>query len=254
MQFSKAIVRKPGENFSKGVTEAELGAPDLNLALAQHEQYCETLQSCGVDLISLEADPLYPDCCFVEDTAIVAGDAFVATRMGHPSRRGEVWTVSDALSRYKKMEFILEPGTVDGGDVMRVGSHYFIGVSKRTNKEGAIQLVEILKRYLMTASIVAVDRFIHLKTAVSAVNEHCIMGLAELVSDKQFDAVPHKILVPPDEHWAANCLSVNGNVLVPSECPKTVKTLESMGLKVRVVDTSEFQKMDGRLTCLSVLF
>lgn len=254
MRISKALVRKPGSNFADGVTEANLGAPDLQLALSQHSRYCQMLESCGLEVITLEADLNHPDCCFVEDAAIIVNDTAVVTRLGHNSRQGEEKAVGEALSRYKKIERISAPGTVDGGDVMRVGSHFFIGVSKRTNEDGAAQLAKIVKACGMTASMVPVEEFIHLKTAVSGVDDECIIGLKDLVSKEHFNRIAKKIIVPPEEHCAANCLSLNGTILVPQDSPKTVGMLESHGLKVMTVDTSEFQKMDGRLTCLSILF
>lgn len=254
MQISKALVRKPGRNFCDGVTEAELGAPNFELAVSQHNNYCQLLESCGIELIKLEADPAHPDCCFVEDAAIIVGDTAVVTRLGHESRQGEETAVGEVLACHKKMARIVAPGTVDGGDVMRVGTHFFIGISKRTNEEGARQLSEIVEGCGMTASTVPVDRFIHLKTGVSDIDDQCIIGLDEIVSLKQFNGVPKKIIVPREEHCAANCLSFNSNVLVPHDSPEAVAALERHGVRVLTIDTSEFQKMDGRLTCLSILF
>lgn len=254
MTISKALVRRPGKNFCEGVTEANLGAPDFDLAISQHENYCQMIESCGVEVISLDEDLEHPDCCFVEDAAIIVGDTAVVTRLGHESRQGEEAVVGETLSRYMKIKRIASPGTVDGGDIMRVGTHLFIGVSKRTNDDGARQLTEIAKSRGMSTSLVPVERFIHLKTAVSNIDAKCIIGLDEIVSLPFFANVPKKIIVPPEEHCAANCLSFNGNVLVPHNSPKTVAMLEAHGLKVMTINTSEFQKMDGRLTCLSILF
>ena len=253
-QFTKAIVRPPARNFEDGVTEAELGKPDFETALRQHEAYCRALENCGLELIQLPCDPDFPDSCFVEDTAIVVDDSAVVTRLGHPKRRGEETAVEMALLRFKTIKRIQEPGTVDGGDVMRVGEHFFIGLSQRTNETGAAQLEEVLHGCGKTSSTLAVKDYIHLKTFISSIDQETIVGLINKIPHAIAEVTNHQVTVSEEEHWAANCLSANGFVLVPNNRPQALAQLEKLGKKVISIETSEFQKMDGRLTCLSILF
>jgi len=249
---SKAIVRPPAENFSDGVTEADLGMPDYQLALKQHDDYCRALQACGLELIKLAPDSRYPDSCFVEDAAIIVGDHAVISRLGHPTRRGEESAIADVLAGCKALVRVEAPGTIDGGDVMAVGDHFFIGLTGRTNEAGAAQLAAVARKCGMTSSTVPIDKWVHLKTAMSAVDSDTMLCL-DGIPESSFSAVRKKVTVPQEEHWAANSLSTNGFVLVPTNCPRTAQRVQESGKKVLTVDTSEFQKMDGRLTCLSIL-
>jgi len=259
VRYTAAIVRPPSANFDEGVTEADLGKPDYDLAMQQHSAYCEALRRAGVDVIALAPDPKFPDACFVEDTAIVIDEgAAVITRPGHPARRGEEKAVADVLAKFKKTNVIEEPGTVDGGDVMRIGDHFFIGLSARTNQSGAEKLSAILNKHGKTSSTFDVENYIHLKTALSPIDSETMLCLEDYaVPQRQrckfFSQIKRVISVPAAEHWAANCLSVNDHVLVPQGCLETAASLEKLGKKVIALDMSEFQKMDGRLTCLSIL-
>ena len=153
--FSKAIVRVPCKNIVKGITSANLGSPDYHLALTQHREYVNALKKCGLDTTILEADDAYPDSTFVEDTALLTPHCAIITNPGAQTRKGEIAEMKEVLSRfYSKTENIVEPGTVDAGDIMMVGSHFYIGLSKRTNIEGNRQVISILNRYRMTGSIV----------------------------------------------------------------------------------------------------
>src|SRR5262249_39775537 len=132
MKYTRAIVRKPGPNFADGLTTVDLGKPDFDLALRQHQDYCEALKACGLELTVLPALPDFPDSPFVEDTAIITARCVVITRPGDKSRRGEEIYTSEILGKDHELEFIRNPGTVDGGDILRIGSHFFIGMSERT--------------------------------------------------------------------------------------------------------------------------
>ena len=180
--YSKAIIRKPAPNFRDGLTESNLGMPDYELALAQHGHYCQALQVCGLEIIELEPEPSFPDACFVEDAAIIVDDQAVVSRLGHPSRRGEETSIADILASYKQLTFIKEPGTIDGGDVMQVGDHFFIGLTKRTNEEGAGRLADILRNCGKTSSTVRVENFIHLKTFVTSIDADTLVGLTKHMS------------------------------------------------------------------------
>ena len=143
--FNFAIVRKPGENFCDGLTTVDLGAPDYNKSLEQHGEYCNALKKCGLKLTILEADPRYPDGAFVDDTAVITDECLVQSSFTFPSRQGEGRAVKDFLPKRNRLERIPKPATMEGGDILRVSEHFFIGLSKRTGEEGAKRLGEIFK-------------------------------------------------------------------------------------------------------------
>jgi dimethylargininase len=147
MYFTHAITRKPGINFARGLTASTLGSADYELISEQHDAYMETLRSTGLEVLVLEAQPDYPDAHFVEDTAVLTPDVAVITRPGAETRQGEENTIAQVLTHYRKTVHIQAPGTLDGGDVLMVGNHFFISISKRTNPEGAEQLGKILEAY-----------------------------------------------------------------------------------------------------------
>jgi len=249
--YSKAIVRRPGTNFSKGITTSNLGNPDIKKALKQHSAYCDVLVKCGLDLIVLEADERFPDGCFVEDTAIVNSEVAVVTRPGAAARRGEEVEIARVLSGFRKMETIEPPGTLDGGDILRMDKHYFIGISGRTNREGAGQLSAILAKYGFTSSEMEVSDGLHLKSGIAYLgkgNFISIPELSEMVSEN------NTIILDREEYYSANCLRVNDFVLIPKGFPKSKKKIEELGYKIIELEMSEFRKMDGGLTCLSLLF
>jgi len=253
MPLSKAIVRIPPENFSQGITSSGLGKPDYGLALNQHNDYCQALRDCGVNLIILEKDTDFPDSTFVEDTAVVNEKCAVITRPGDTRRRGEEAKIKEALSKYRNTERIKEPGTVDGGDVLRIEDKYYIGLSQRTNRQGGDQLSEILKKYGYDSVFIKVTNMLHLKSGVNYLDKGVILIRQEIASLSCFKTF-HKITVSPQESYAANCIFVNSSVLIPSGFPDTYKKIKSEGFNIRALNMSEFEKMDGGVSCLSIRF
>jgi dimethylargininase len=246
-----AIVRKPGRNFSEGITTSNLGKPDFEKALEQHSAYCDALTGCGLELIVLEADERYPDGCFVEDTAIVTGEVAAITRPGAESRLGEEAEISKTLSEFRKIETIKFPGTLDGGDILRVENHFFIGISGRTNRDGARQLSAILSKYGYTASETEVESGLHLKSGIA------YLGKGNFISVEGFSKIAGSsgiIISDPEESYSANCLAVNDFLVIPKGFPKSKKKIIELGYNIIELDMSEFRKMDGGLTCLSLLF
>ena len=164
-------VRPPAANFADGLTTAGLGAPDVALALEQHARYCEALERCGLRLTRLEPDPRYPDSTFVEDAAVLTEHCAILTRPGAPSREGEVAAIRDVVHRfYSRTQAITAPATLDGGDICEAGAHFFIGVSERTNAEGARQLAGFLAQEGFTSSVVdihGVPGILHLKSGLT---------------------------------------------------------------------------------------
>ncbi len=248
--YTKAIVRRPGRNFSEGITTSNLGKPDFEKALEQHTAYCDALRRCGLEIIILEADGRYPDGCFVEDTAIVTSEVAVITRPGAASREGEEAVISEILSEFRKIETIRFPGTLDGGDVLRVENHFFIGISGRTNREGARQLSAKLSKYGYTASETEVGEGLHLKSGIA------YLGKGNFISAEGFSIISSSgiIISDQEESYSANCLTVNDFLLIPKGFPKSKMKILELGYNITELDMSEFRKMDGGLTCLSLLF
>lgn len=251
--FTHAIARQPGANFDLGLTTADLGEPSYALILKQHQAYIQTLAELGLEVILLEDEPDYPDAYFVEDTAIVTPHVAVITRPGAPSRRGEEEKIEPLLAQFRPIARIKAPGTLDGGDVMMADNHFFIGSSLRTNLEGAAQLAEVLKQYGHSAEVVPVDAGLHLKSSVNFVGDNTLL-VTDALADYPGFASFKRILVHPEEEYAANTLRINDAMLIPKGFPRTLEQLSRLGLKVIELEVSEVQKMDGGLTCMSLRF
>jgi len=255
--FSQAIVRPPGANFATGLTTVDLGAPDLQRALEQHEAYCQTLQSCGLNLIRLAPDEEHPDSTFVEDTAILTSRGAVITRPGAPSRRTETNRIAPLIhDSFSKVHIIEEPGTVDGGDICEAGEHFFIGISLRTNEHGARQLAGILESFGYTSSLIdirGVSNILHLKSGIAYLGGRRLVVIESLKGVKEFSSY-ELIYLDSNEEYAANCLLINDKVLIADGFPATKRQLERFGYQTIALDMSEFQKMDGGLSCLSLRF
>ena len=237
-----------------GLTTAKLGKPDYDLACQQHEKYVEALQYCGLEVTVLPADNDYPDSTFVEDTALLTSECAIITMPGDPSRRGEIKSIHDIVSKYyDKIEQTSRPGTVDAGDIMMVGKHFYIGLSNRTNPEGANQVINILNKYGMIGSTIEVGDMLHLKSGVNYLENHVIAAVEEFRSHPEFQKFDI-IKVDIDEAYAANCLWLNGKVLVADGFPKVKEMVKKYGYEIVTLSVSEFQKLDGGLSCLSLRF
>lgn len=252
--FSNAIVRTPARSLINGLRSTDLGFPDYERALDQHAAYVDALEQCGLEVTILDAEEQFPDSTFVEDTALLTRAFAIVTRPGAVSRMGETQEIKAALtSFYSHIESIQPPGSVDGGDVMMVGSHFYIGLSKRTNADGAEQLLDILNRYEMTGSTVSLKSFLHLKSGVSYIENNYLAAAGEFLQRSEFDRF-NRIVVDPDETYAANCVWINGRVFVADGYPKTRARIESAGYETIALNVSEFKKLDGGLSCLSLRF
>jgi len=255
--FSRAIVRPPGKNYAEGLTRVALGAPDYKCALRQHAAYCEALGRCGLELTHLEPDENYPDSTFVEDTAVLTPAGVVLTRPGAASRRGEVESVKETVYRfYPRIDSIQEPGTLDGGDVCEAGNHYFIGLSERTNEDGASQLAKLLASSGYTSSLVdirSVKDILHLKSGLAYLGDNRLVVIDALANRKEFRGY-ELVRVQVDEEYAANCVRVNDYVLLAAGYPVFEQSLKGLGYATIPLEMSEFQKMDGGLSCLSLRF
>ncbi len=252
--FTNAIVRRPCAEMVNGITTATLGKPDFEKAKEQHKLYIEALQNCGLRVHILDADGRFPDSTFIEDVAVCTPHCGIVTNPGALSRRGERDAMINVLAGfYRNVHEITLPGTLDAGDVMMVGSEYYIGLSERTNEEGASQLIRILRKYDLNGITVKLDKMLHLKTGVSYLENNKLLISNQFIDDKTFDRFK-KILIEDEEAYSANSLWINGTVLVPAGYPRTLEKIIKAGYKTRVVDTSEFRKLDGGLSCLSLRF
>ena len=257
MRYTRAIVRPPPPTYANGITSANEGAPELARALAQHQAYCLALEQCGLAVSVLSADADFPDSCFVEDTAVLTARGAIATRPGAPSRADEVSSIVAALHAYfSEVASITAPGTVDGGDVCEADGHFLIGLSHRTNDEGAHQLAGLLADIGFPSSVIdlrASRRLLHLKTGLSYLDD----GRMLITSDVPRTAAlaPYELIDVPDaERYAANCLCLNDKVMIAEGYPATRAALESCGYETLALEMSEYRKMDGGLSCLSLRF
>jgi dimethylargininase len=252
--FTDAIVRLPCRNLVRGITTAGLGLPDFDLALEQHQAYVTALEQCGLRVKVLQAEEAYPDSVFIEDTALITTRCAIMTYPGADSRRGEATTVAAALLEYfSGLQSIEAPGTLDAGDVMMVEDHYYVGLSSRTNHDGADQLIAMLNQHGLSGSKVHVADGLHLKSSISYLEDNKVLITSDFMLESQFSSF-QQIQVPEEEAYAANAVWVNGRVLVASGYPHISDTIQQAGLNVIELDMSEFQKMDGGLSCLSLRF
>jgi dimethylargininase len=255
--FNSAIVRIPGSNFADGLTTVELGIPDFKGVLDQHARYCEALLQCGLTITTLAPDLNHPDSTFVEDTAVLTERGAILTRPGAASREGEVSAMRDTINGFFATTKNIEaPGTLDGGDICEAEDHFFIGLSHRTNEEGARQLAVHLAAQGYTSSTIDVrgtTTILHLKSGISYIGDNTLVVMEEMAEDARFREY-ELIRVSLQESYAANCVRVNDRVLVAAGYPHLTSELIARGFNPLILDMSEFQKMDGGLSCLSLRF
>lgn len=252
--FTNAIVRTPCRSIVHGLSSAKLGKPDYQKALQQHEDYIRALEKCGLEVTVLPPDENFPDSTFIEDVALLTPRCAVITNPGAQSRKGETRLVMKTIrALFPVVEMIEAPGTVEAGDIMMAGDHYFIGLSERTNSEGAGQMISILESHGFTGSMVELNEVLHLKTGLGYLEDNNLLACGEFLSKPEFKKF-NIIRVCHAEAYAANSVWINGRVLVPAGFPKTRALIESAGYEAVPVDVSEFRKLDGGLSCLSLRF
>ena len=224
---------------------------DVAKAVAQHRNYEARLAELGVDVISLPADPAFPDGVFVEDPAIVLDEIAIITRPGAESRRGETASIAQALSPFRELRYIREPATLEGGDVFLVGKTFYVGLSRRTNREGITQLTEIVDLFGYRVVPVEVTGCLHLKSGACWAGGDVILANREWVDVGPFRDFK---IVDVAEAAAADVLPIGDVLLVPSNFVRTCERLEAAGIWVRPIDVSELQKAEAGVTCMSLLF
>ena len=252
--FKHIIVRTPCRALVNGLTSSDLGTPNYDRALEQHNAYIQALRQCDVDVTILPASEDYPDSVFVEDPVLCTPNCAILNRTGAESRRGETALIADTIRRfYDKIETITAPGTVEAGDIMMVGKHFYIGHSARTNPEGAQQMIALLEKHGMTGSVVRLEEVLHLKTGLSYLENNNLLATGEFVTKPDFRHL-NIIEIPATESYAANSIWVNGRVIMPSGYPVALRKVKALGYEVIEVDTSEFRKIDGGVSCMSLRF
>ena len=254
-KFNHIIARTPAKSLIDGLTSANLGKPDYQKALDQHNNYIRALQQCDVDITILPADERFPDSVFVEDPVLCTPHCAIITRPGAESRRGETEIISETIERFypNKVERITAPGTVEAGDIMMVGNHYYIGLSARTNQSGADQMIAILEKYGLSGSEVTLEKVLHLKTGLAYLEHDNLLAAGEFITKPEFQHL-NIIEIPEHESYAANCIWVNERVIMPAGYPITKAKIEALGYRVIEVDTSEYRKIDGGVSCMSLRF
>ena len=253
--YETAITRPPCARFAEGLTHGKLGKPDVALAVHQHEAYVKTLAKCGVEVIDLHPDNDYPDSCFTEDEAIVTDRMAVIPSFCRPSRQGEEQRIRPIIESFYRgrIEEITKPGTLEGGDICRADHHFFIGISSRTNEDGARQFADIVKKYGFTSAFCDIREIeiLHLTTGMSYIGNNtvvCCPDFRNLPALKSYKV----IVTEEDEAYAANCIRIHDKVIIPEGFPKLQKTLIGSGFDVVTTPMSEIEKQDGGLSCLSI--
>lgn len=226
---------------------------DVALARMQHAEYQRVLTSLGCRVLPLPAEPALPDSVFVEDVAIVLDEVAIITRPGALSRRAEAASVAEALRQHRSLLAIEAPGTLDGGDVLRIGRTLYVGESDRSNAAGNTQLRELLAGYDYCVESVVTRGCLHLKSAVTALTDDCVLLQPRWVDRGHF-ADFRVIEVDPSEPHAANVLRIGDALIMPSSFPHTRQRLIDASFKVSTVDVSELQKAEGAVTCCSLVF
>jgi len=249
-----AITHVPSPRLQHGErTYAGDDVVDFALATIQHEGYRDALRACGADVTMLDVNRDMPDSVFVEDTAIVLDEVAVMMSMGAASRRAEPAGIEAALRPHREIECVALPATIDGGDVVRMGHHLYVGASQRTNEAGIDSLRDIVERYRYGVTAVPVQHCLHLKSACSALPDGRFLVNANWID---VSPLPRESLIqiPEAEQWAGDVLVIDDCVIASDAFPQTLELLSKRGLDVVPVSVSEFAKVEGGVTCMSLVF
>jgi dimethylargininase len=226
---------------------------DIDLARRQHHVYEQALRQFGCQVVALPEAPELPDAVFVEDLALVLDEVGILTRPGAESRRPEAPTVEETLARYRPVRRIEPPGTLEGGDILRLGRTIYVGRSGRSNAEGIRQLQALCGEFGYAVVSVALRGCLHLKSAVTDIAPDRLLLNPAWVAPESFEGWAWVAVAPGEEH-AANALRIGEGLIYPSSFPRTLETLARMAVQVQAVDVSEIQKAEGAVTCCSLVF
>jgi len=247
-----AIVRRPSASYAACIRDDATTAIDVALARTQHAAYVDALHDAGIHIELLPELPDAPDAIFVEDTAVILDTVALATRPGAPARRVEVASVASVIAPRRALTIMSPPGTLDGGDVMRVGSRLVVGLSQRTDRDGVAALARVAASDRIDVATVELPGGLHLKSACSVVRHDLVVAYGPLAPLLRPVLEPSIELLVVPEPAGANVLGFADRVLVSSAAPRTAELLDARGLTVRMLDLSQIHLGDGALSCLSL--
>ena len=251
LEPKRAMVREPGDRYPGCISSHPLHhTVDTARARMQHAKYCETLSELGLEVIHVPRDDVHPDSCFVEDNAVVHGGRALICRMARKSRRGEQPGVEAVLRDYMPVQWAAAPATVEGGDVVHLPDRLICGVTKRTNLDGVVQMRDWLQ--VRVDTVVDPD-IVHLKSFLTSLGEGRVIVTRKYAEHPALEGL-ETLIVPEGEEYAADTLTVGDTVLIPEGNNRTHSLLGEVGYEVIPMDVSEFEKCEGALTCLSILF
>ena len=253
MKFTQVITRLPALNCAEGQTTADDGRPDSGKTRQQFFRYIEIMLELGIRVTILPAEPDFPDAHFVEDPAVILPELAIITHSGVLSRQGEGALLASELEKYRSLYVMSDKGQLDGGDVLLADRHFFIGLTRRTNRAGIDEFTSVVTPLGYRVTPVPVDSGLHLKSVVNYIGQNT------LLMTSAYEALPvfagfRRLVIPDDEAYAGNTLLINGTLLMPAGYPVTQEILRQTGMPVVTIDTSEFKRMDGSLSCLSLRF
>ncbi len=228
-------------------------AIDYELAAQQHRRYEQTLDELGCRVVSLEAEPAFPDSVFIEDVAVILDEVGILAWPGPVSRQEEVALIAPVLGTYRELRAIDPPGTLEGGDVLRIGKTIFVGLTGRTDPRGFEQFRSHVERYGYSVTPVPVSECLHLKSAVTQVGRHTLL-INPRWTDRSIFRDFELLEVDPKERYAANGLLIEDRLIYPQSFPRTAERLTRHGIQLELIDLSELQKAEGAVTCCSLVF
>jgi dimethylargininase len=253
MSVPTALIRPVPDSFDRALVSE--GSPELHVSMAraQHDRYLRQLEDGGYSIETVPTDEAQPDCVFIEDTAIVIGSVAVITRPGAPTRRGETGPVARVLGAHFPLVEVVEPGTIDGGDVFSTPGVVYVGRSSRTNEDGIDQLRSVTSQHGLSLVVVDVHHGLHLKSSVLPIDPETVVVTRDAVDEKAF--VGLRILYEADvERNRFSALPLrDGAILVTVNAPVTSEAVSALGHMVIPIDVSQIQAADGGLTCMSIL-
>jgi dimethylargininase len=248
-----ALVHRPSPQMAEClVTFVERTVMDADLLLQQHAAYCDALRDCGAEVRLLDMNCDFPDCTFVEDTAVVLDELALMARPGNAVRRGETVGIEVELRKLRPVERVAAPAILEGGDVLRVGKTLLIGLSSRTDAAGTAALESVSRRFGYRVQTIGVRGCLHLKTACTALPDGRLLVNPEWVD---FEALSEfeLIRVPEDEPWGANVVCLGDRVIAAAAHVETANLIGQLGFEVCPVALGEFARAEGGATCLSLL-
>lgn len=253
--YTHIIVRTPSKSMVKGLRRENIGEPDYEKALLQHQANIDALESLGLVVDVLPPLEEFPDSCFVEDVATVTEKMAIVTNPREESRNGEKEYIVETLKKYYPQEHIhfITKGYVEGGDVVRAENHFYLGNSTRSDDAGRKQFIEILEKYGYTGSVEDTNSGLHIGCDMMYIKNNNMVITGDLVKDPAFDNF-NKVIASKEEAYAANVAWINGTVLMAAGYPNLEKKIKDLGYSVIALDNSEFKKIDGSITCLSLRF